>query len=130
MWQRAINMIASERTTRTAFLPVRAEHEMVNQQLAPPIKQFAQRDIAIGPLENVILVDFYPWQFPSLSGQFIAQLCFLLFLLQQLLSSGNPLFSGYNFVLTYFIWFITYRGISAHNCLSRWRPNNRLLFFH
>jgi hypothetical protein len=34
--ERAVNMVGHERATRTALLPIRSEHEMIDNQLAAP----------------------------------------------------------------------------------------------
>jgi hypothetical protein len=63
---------------------------MVNDQLAPPLEQLRQSFLAPGPVENVILVDTLPGQFPALLAQLVAQPGELFFLGQELRAGREP----------------------------------------
>src|SRR6266536_560569 len=80
----AIDVIELERAPDAALAPVRAEHEMLDDQLAAPAEQVGQRLRAARPVEGVILFDLYPGQCPPLGAEPIAQPGELLFLAQEL----------------------------------------------
>ncbi len=69
----AIDMIRNERAARAAFLPVRAEHEVVHNQLAPAAEKIGQRLLALRPVKRVGLLDLLPRQFPALLAQLVTQ---------------------------------------------------------
>src|SRR5690606_41992592 len=48
--------------SRAALIPVRSEHEMVDQQLAAPIEQIGKVFPPRRRIEHVILVDLHPRQ--------------------------------------------------------------------
>ena len=45
---RAVEMIGEVGAARAAFAPIRAEHEVIDDQLAPPIEEIAERLFAFG----------------------------------------------------------------------------------
>ena len=50
-----------------AFVPLRAEHEVVDQQLRAAAEQLRQRRRAIVCVEDVFLIHPYPGQFAALA---------------------------------------------------------------
>ena len=65
MWEvqiGAVNMIGQERTARATFLPflIRAEHEMIDDQLAAPIEEVGERLLALRTVEPIGLFDLDP----------------------------------------------------------------------
>ena len=53
-------MVGHERTTRAALLPIRPEHEVVNDQLAASVEKVGERFFAGGRVKDVVLLDFHP----------------------------------------------------------------------
>src|SRR4029077_710400 len=47
----AVEMIGEVGAARAAFAPIRAEHEVIDDQLAPPIEQIAKRLFALRGVE-------------------------------------------------------------------------------
>src|SRR6266481_619660 len=86
MHQAAVDMVRNERAARAAFLPVRTEHEVIHNQLAPAAEKLGQRFLAFRPIEHVWLLYLLPGQLPALLAQLITQPRELLLLLQQLLA--------------------------------------------
>jgi hypothetical protein len=68
MDHRAVEMIGQQRTARTAFFPVGAEHEVIDDQLALAAEQIGQRLLAARSLEYVALVHALPGQFAALAA--------------------------------------------------------------
>ena len=60
MHQRAVGVVHIERTARAALLPVRTEHEVVDNQLAVAVEKLRERHLPVRPVENVIFFDFDP----------------------------------------------------------------------
>ena len=72
---------------------------MVDDQLASPVEQLRQSLLAAGSVENIILVDALPRQFPALLAQLVAQPGEFLFLDQQLLAGREPFIVRNDFVV-------------------------------
>ncbi len=62
MRHRAIKIVGKKRTSRAALIPVRSEHEMIDQQLAAPVEQIGKRFPSRRRIERIILVNLHPWQ--------------------------------------------------------------------
>jgi hypothetical protein len=75
-----VNVVRPERATDATFLPVRTEHEVLDDQLTAAGEQFAEGFLSVRPIENVRLLDSHPRQFAALPGKFIgssrARVCF------------------------------------------------------
>ena len=65
-------MVGHERAARATLLPIRSEHEVVDDQLAAPVEEVGERDLALGRVENVILLDLHPGQLAPLGAQLVA----------------------------------------------------------
>src|SRR5207302_7363801 len=70
--------------------PVGPEHEVVDEQLAPPVEQVGERAAPVGGVELVGLVDAHPRQCPALPAQLIASARQLLLRLEQLEAGAEP----------------------------------------
>lgn len=90
----AVAMICHEGAAWTTLLPSRAEHEVLHQQLAPPIEQVGECLRAFGSVEDIVLLDAYPRKRTALAGDLFAQARQLLFARQQRPAFGNPSVSG------------------------------------
>src|SRR5436190_12853989 len=77
-----------------AGLLVRAEHEVVQEQLPPALEEIGQRGLALRSVEDVALVDVHPRQPPALGGERIPRAGGFLFLDEQRLSRHSPLVRG------------------------------------
>src|SRR2546422_2816357 len=94
----AVDMVGQEGAARAPFLPPRAEHEVVHDQLAPAVEEVSQRRLARRALEHIGLVDPHPRQRAALGAQPIAQPRELLFLPQMRLARLPPFLSRYDHV--------------------------------
>src|SRR5207247_8399813 len=68
----AVEAVRDRRTRRTAGRVLRAEHEVVDEQLRPPSEQIGERSAAFVRLEAVVLLDADPRELLSLSRQLVA----------------------------------------------------------
>ena len=75
---------------RAAFVPVRIEHEVVDQQLAAVLEEVEQADRAFLPLEHVLLVDLDHRQPAPLGVHRVPLPGELLLGLQQPQAGGEP----------------------------------------
>src|SRR3989442_10648333 len=50
-----------------------AEHEVLHQQLMAALEQLGERALALGPVEDVVLLDALPRQRAALAGDLVAQ---------------------------------------------------------
>src|SRR6266478_1690132 len=94
-----IVMIGDERTRLAAFIPLRIEHEVIDDKLAAAFEQVAQRHFAAGLVEHVLLLDLLPRQTLTQTSQFVAHPGKILLLLEQLPTSRDPLFMGNYFAI-------------------------------
>src|SRR5262249_8336327 len=65
----ALEIVSPERTALAPLLPLRREHEMVDDQLRALGEQVAERDLSVRSVEHVRLVDPHPWEFAPLRAQ-------------------------------------------------------------
>src|ERR1700738_3442131 len=84
-------IIAPERAALAAHLPAEAEHEMINDELAPPGEQVGERLLAVRPVEHVALLDPLPRQLAPLPAQVVTHPVELLLLGEQRLARLEPL---------------------------------------
>ena len=92
----AIDVIGKKRTARAAFAPVRAEHEMVCDQLTAAVEQLRQRTAALRTFEHIRLVDEHPGELTPRGTDLIAQVGQFPLFLQKSLARGQPLVAGYD----------------------------------
>src|SRR5262245_41804632 len=93
---RPIDMIHQKRATRTALLPGRSEHEVVDDQLATSVKQFSELHVALRRVECVLLLDLDPGQLTPLPADFVALVSQILLPSQEFDPSLEPLVLRYN----------------------------------
>jgi hypothetical protein len=55
-----------------AFLPLRAEHEVVDDELASPFEQVGESFIAARRIEDIVLFDFNPGKLAAFGGNRVA----------------------------------------------------------
>ncbi|NYJ15087.1 hypothetical protein GGI64_006192 [Rhizobium leguminosarum] len=92
-------MIGQEGAAGAAGIPIRAEHEMIDQKLAAAVKEIGERLLSLGRVEDVILIDLHPGQRQPFGVDAVAQLRRLLFLQQQGTAGFDPLLTGHNLIL-------------------------------
>src|SRR5262249_51452698 len=66
--------IDEERAARAAILPIRIEHEMVDDELAAAFEQIEQAALAARSLKLIILLDLHHRQAPALRVDPVAML--------------------------------------------------------
>src|SRR3954471_1262329 len=89
-----VEMVAELRAARAAVLPVRREHEVIDDQPSATLEQLAKRLPAGRRVEGIGLVDRRPRRGAALLDDPRAQLGELLFLGQQRLAGREPLRAG------------------------------------
>src|SRR6516225_2013358 len=98
MNDRAVEMVGQIRATRAAGLPARAQHEVIDDQLALAAEQFRERLLALRRTENVVLFHFLPWQFAAFAAERIAGAGKGLFFGEICLARSDPFIVGNDFV--------------------------------
>jgi hypothetical protein len=86
----AVEMIGQVGTVRAAGFPARAEHEVIDDQLALAAEQVGERRFAVRGVEHIFLFDFFPRQFAAFLAQRVARLCKRLFVGEVRLARGGP----------------------------------------
>jgi hypothetical protein len=91
MHDESIIVVGPEGAALAPFLPIRAEHEVLDDELTFPRKELVQALLSVQPLEDILFVDADPRQSATLRAQLIAQSRKFLFLCQMLLARFDPL---------------------------------------
>src|SRR5207247_11438148 len=68
-----VEIVRPEGAVLAALVPVRGEHEVIDDELAPAVEKLRQRLPALRPVEDVLLVDLLPGQGAPLAAQLVAQ---------------------------------------------------------
>jgi len=68
-----VEIVRPEGAVLAALVPVRGEHEVIDDELAPAVEKLGQSLPALRPVEDVLLVDLFPGQGAPLAAQFVAQ---------------------------------------------------------
>jgi hypothetical protein len=58
----AVEVVGPTRAVRAAFVPLRGEHEVIDDQLAAAVEELRQRPLAVPSFEHVRLLDALPGQ--------------------------------------------------------------------
>ena len=87
-------VVRPERTARTAFLPIGAEHEVIDHELTAALEQIRKAHAAVRAIELIGLLDPHPRHCPTARGESLTLLRKFLFLKEQLATGGEPLFTG------------------------------------
>jgi hypothetical protein len=69
----AVGVVGHERAARAALLPAGAEHEVLDEELAPAGEQRGERARAVRGVEDVVLLDPLPRQGAALAGDLVAE---------------------------------------------------------
>jgi hypothetical protein len=98
MDESAVDVIGLERAADAAFLPSRAEHEMIDDQLAASIEEVGERLLAVRPIEQIGLFDPDPGQLAALPCHLVADLGQRLLMRQMRLARDQPFFPRDDFL--------------------------------
>jgi hypothetical protein len=104
----AVKVIDDVGASGAAFLPARAEHEVIDDQLAAAVEKIGKSFSSGGGFKYVGLFHFFPGKFAALAAEFIAQAGEIFLFDQKFLPSGEPFGWRYDF-WRYFLLF--------HGCL-------------
>src|ERR1700674_3698152 len=90
------HVVGAERAADATLLPTRAEHEMIDDQLATPVEQVGERVPAVKSVEDIFLLDLDPGQRPPLGAQLVAPASEFLLRDEQSRARGKPFLPGNN----------------------------------
>ena len=90
MRQRTVGVVHIEGAAGAALLPIGAEHEMVDDELALAVEEIGEANFAVRAIEYVILFDFYPGKLAPFGADCVLQVREFFFFLQKLFASGKP----------------------------------------
>src|SRR4051812_39397665 len=71
-----------------------AEHEVVDEQLGAPVEELRQGLLPVVRLEDILVLDRYPWQLLAPAGELVALPHVLLLGVEQLAPRRQPLLAG------------------------------------
>src|SRR5262249_53402179 len=86
----AVEIVGPERAAGATLVPVRTEHEVLNDELTASAEEVGERDRSLGRLEYVGLVDSLPRKRPALARQFLPLMGEGPLLGEQRLAFGKP----------------------------------------
>src|SRR5262249_4949269 len=76
----AVEAVRPEGTTGASLAPVGTEHKVVNDELAASREKVGEAHLSLRPVEDVVLLDFFPRERAALPGEIVPELReFLLF---------------------------------------------------
>src|ERR1022692_1225585 len=90
------DLVAAGRAARAALVPVRPEHEVAHDELAAAAKQVQQAGLAVGPVEDVILLDPHHRQLAPPDAQRVTRPGHRLLAGEQLKAGCTPLGRRYD----------------------------------
>src|SRR5580704_10477908 len=97
MHQRAVRMVHVERATGATLLPIRTEHEVIDNELAFAIEEVGECFLATRGIENVVLLDLDPGKLAAFRSQSVTLARQLLLFGEQFLASRKPFLSRHYF---------------------------------
>ena len=83
-----VRVVHVEGAAGAGLLPLRTEHEVINNELAFAVEEIGERFLAARGFENVIRFDFDPGQLAPLRGHSVT-------LARELLLAGQQFFAGH-----------------------------------
>ena len=105
-----IIVITQHRANLASLVPIRIEHEVIDNQLGILSEEVAQRLLPSRPLKGVGLIDLLPRQVATQLGKFVPQLRSRFFFFQKLEPRLKPLFAG-NYRVVGHDWFSEMKGV-------------------
>src|SRR5258706_11270515 len=67
-----VEVVRPERAGRAALLPVGAEHEVIDDELALTREEIGERLLSLGAVEDILLLDFFPRECAAFAAQHVA----------------------------------------------------------
>src|SRR4029453_9218162 len=89
-------VVGDERAVRAALVVIRAEHEVVDDELALAVEEIGERAAPVRPLEDVLLLDGHHRQLAALGGERVALAAQLFLLGEEPRARRGPLTSRYD----------------------------------
>src|ERR1700730_18716616 len=93
---------------------------MVDDQLTASVEQVSERFLAVGGIENVVLLNLDPRQLAPLGAHLVTQTGKCLFLLQMRLAGNKPFVLGHNFRMFEFDVVHKWVAFKRDSLLHRW----------
>src|SRR5215475_1477804 len=90
MLESAVEVIGNVAATETGRLPIRCEHQVIDEELAPSVEEFGERLAAAGRIEDVAFFDLYPGKSTTLGGESVAFAAEPFLFFQQRLAGREP----------------------------------------
>jgi hypothetical protein len=87
---RAVDVVGLERTAVAARFPIGVKHQMMDDELTASIEQVGERHLALGRVEDIVLLELDPGQGAPLGAQAVARPHVLLLLDQKRLARSEP----------------------------------------
>src|SRR5262245_32657011 len=88
------DLFGAGRAARAAVLPVRIEHEVVDDQLGSALEHVDESRRTVRTVEDVVLLDLDHWQVPALDVERVTTPGHVLLFREQRLAQGQPLAAG------------------------------------
>src|SRR4051812_6418430 len=98
MYDHDLQAVGPDRTERAVVLPLRTEHEVVDDELTPSVEEIRQRPLSAHTIKDVRFRHFLPRQRAALLVQLVPKPRELLFFFEKCGSGGEPLFMRYDCV--------------------------------
>jgi hypothetical protein len=98
----AVEAVGPVRADRAPRSPLGAEHEVVDDELRASGEQLGQRPFAVLGIEDVLLVDGHPGEFPAAPGQLVTLAAVRLLCLEQCQAGLEVFLLASNRVCTHF----------------------------
>src|SRR5258708_830126 len=105
-----VEVVRPERARRASFLPVRAEHEVVDDKLALAGEEVGERLLPVRAVEDVVLLDLLPRQLLAFGRERVALLGEGLLAGEQALACLQPFVVRYDAVRAH--------SLASYSCLS------------
>ena len=101
MREHAVGMVGHERAACAALLPVRSEHEVLDDQLALSCEEVRERKTSVAAVEAVVLFDLHPRKRPAFRSERVHLPGKLLFFREEFRPGGQPFGRGGNSVIRF-----------------------------
>src|SRR5262249_19942626 len=110
MLESAVEVIGNVAATETGCVPIRREHQVIDEELAPSVEEFGEGLAAAGRIEDVAFFDLYPGKSTTLGGESVTFAAEPFLLFQQRLAGRQPFFVRND-------WVLFHRSGMAHSIL-------------
>src|SRR3954470_13500071 len=96
---KAVETVGDRRAAWAACFELRAEHEVVDEELRVPVEQLGERLLPTIAVEGILLLNTHPRKLTTLPRQLVALTCVLLLARPQLPPGSQPLVARSDLVL-------------------------------